>query len=74
MLTITRNAKVSKVSKVSKSIASTPNEIRLSDAEIARRVVAIRSGWSIAERVRRRREADKRFLDLIDSLSACEAA
>ncbi|TWU23057.1 hypothetical protein Pla52o_25910 [Novipirellula galeiformis] len=71
MLTITRNAKVSKASK---SIASTPNEIRLSDAEIARRVVAIRSGWSIAERVRRRREADKRFLDLIDSLSACEAA
>ncbi|GAA5507052.1 hypothetical protein [Novipirellula caenicola] len=59
---------------VSKSTSSTQNEIRLSDAEISRRVVAIRSGWSIAERVRRRREADKRFLDLISALSACEAA
>ncbi|GAA4471593.1 MULTISPECIES: hypothetical protein [Novipirellula] len=59
---------------VSNSTQSTQNEIRLSDAEISRRVVAIRSGWSIAERVRRRREADKRFLDLIDALSACEAA
>ncbi|EMI15990.1 hypothetical protein RMSM_07106 [Rhodopirellula maiorica SM1] len=59
---------------VSNSTPSTQNEIRLSDVEISRRVVAIRSGWSIAERVRRRREADKRFLDLIDALSACEAA
>ncbi|WP_442510099.1 hypothetical protein SH528x_001705 [Novipirellula sp. SH528] len=68
MLTVTRPETVSK--------ATTPaqNEIRLSDTEISRRVVAIRSGWSIAERVRRRREADKRFLDLIDALSACEAA
>ncbi|MFG0260803.1 MAG: hypothetical protein ACF788_00180 [Novipirellula sp. JB048] len=68
MLTVTRKV------EVSKSTPSNQDEIRLSDAEISRRVIAIRSGWSIAERVRRRREADQRFLDLIDSLSACEAA
>ena len=68
MLTVTRPE------TVSKSTTPAQNETRLSDAEISRRVVAIRSGWTIAERVRRRREADKRFLDLIDALSACEAA
>lgn len=45
-------------------------EIRLSDAEIAQRVDRIRSAWSIAERVARRREAERRFADLLDKLTA----
>ena len=30
-----------------------------SDAEISRRVLAIRNGWTVGERIRRRREAEK---------------
>ncbi len=59
---------------VSSLITSTQNENELTDAEISRRVLAIRSGWTIAERVRRRREAEKRFADLLDALATCEAA
>ncbi|WP_236622399.1 hypothetical protein [Novipirellula maiorica] len=50
------------------------SDVRVSDAEISRRVLAIRSGWSISERVRRRRDADQRFLDLMLALSAGDAA
>ncbi len=49
-------------------------EVRLSDVEISRRVLAIRSGWSISERVRRRNDANERFLDLMMALSTCDAA
>ncbi|WP_442510098.1 hypothetical protein SH528x_001704 [Novipirellula sp. SH528] len=49
-------------------------EVRLSDVEISRRVLAIRSGWSISERVRRRNDANERFLDLMVALSTCDAA
>ena len=50
------------------------SEVHLSDAEISRRVLAIRSGWSISERVRRRHDANERFLDLMVALSTCDAA
>tara|TARA_R110002073_G_scaffold60209_24_gene151325 strand:- start:6512 stop:6724 length:213 start_codon:yes stop_codon:yes gene_type:complete len=49
-------------------------DVYVSDAEISRRVLAIRSGWSISERVRRRRDANERFLDLMLALSAGDAA
>jgi hypothetical protein len=48
-------------------------EIRLSDAEIMERVRQIRANWSDAERAARRREADRRFETLIETLFA-EAA
>lgn len=46
------------------------NEISVSDWEITERVRKIRSGWSVAERVERRREAERRFADLIERLAA----
>jgi hypothetical protein len=50
-------------------------ETDLSDLEVSRRVLAIRAGWSLSERVRRRREAERRFADLLDALAVeCEAA
>jgi len=45
-----------------------------SDTEIIRRVQAIRSQWSVSERLRRRQEADRRFSDLLDALSVDHAA
>ncbi|GAA5507051.1 hypothetical protein [Novipirellula caenicola] len=65
--------------KVTPTIAAKPSKtnrtnVRVSDAEISRRVLAIRSGWSISERIRRRRDADQRFLDLMVALSGCDAA
>lgn len=39
------------------------------DIEIWRRVMEIRAGWSVSERVRRRREAENRFAMLLESLS-----
>jgi hypothetical protein len=54
--------------------APAQNEIAVSDCEISRRVMRIRSGWSVAERVRRRREADRRFDELIETLLGAEAA
>lgn len=44
------------------------------DAEISRRVLQIRSGWSLEERVERRREADDRFTDLLEKLNLFDAA
>ena len=44
-----------------------------SDAEIARRVAAIRGGWSEDECVERRIEAELRFADLLDTLLVCES-
>ena len=39
-----------------------------SDFEIMRRVRMIKSGWSLSERVRRSREAETRFVDLMCKL------
>ena len=66
MLTITCEPKTNE-------IAPTQNEILPSDLEISRRVLQIRSQWSISERLRRRREAEQRFADLMDKLTV-EAA
>ncbi|MEL6110607.1 MAG: hypothetical protein AAFU85_31765 [Planctomycetota bacterium] len=50
-----------------------PTKKRLSDAEILQRVREIKSTWTLAERAERRREADRRFESLIDTIFA-EAA
>ena len=52
---------------VSETRPSSQNET-LSDVEISRRVLQIRSTWTVGERVNRRREAEKRFADLLDAL------
>ncbi len=49
------------------------NENLPSDLEISRRVLQIRATWSLSERMRRRREAEQRFTDLMLKLSG-EAA
>lgn len=41
----------------------------LAELTAMRRAQAIRSGWSLTERIRRRREADRRFSDLVEALS-----
>lgn len=48
-------------------------EVSVPDAEIMRRVRNIRSSWSLAERMERREEADRRFETLLESIFA-EAA
>lgn len=54
---------------VSDSRISDQNETFVSDAEISERVMRIRSGWSAAERMQRRREAERRFANLIESIA-----
>jgi hypothetical protein len=56
------------VSKVTDNRPANQNETFVSDAEISARVLRIRSGWSVKERLERRREAERRFADLIDAL------
>ncbi len=69
MLTAATIAEFSEIPVVSQT------ETSLSDLEVSRRVLEIRSGWSLGERVRRRREAERRFADLLESLvTECEAA
>ncbi|TWU40963.1 hypothetical protein [Novipirellula artificiosorum] len=68
MLTATLNA------SVSDSVTLVQNETPVSDIEVSRRVLAIRSKWSVGERIRRRREAERRFTDLIEALACSEAA
>jgi len=53
---------------VSESRNLNQNETIVSDAEISARVLRIRSGWSVNERMERRREAERRFANLIESL------
>jgi hypothetical protein len=43
-------------------------ETQISDAEILQRVLNIRSGWTLAERIARRREAERRFAALVNQL------
>ncbi len=63
------------ISHVSVPPVVSRNETGLSDSEISQRVLKIRSGWSVAERVERRREAERRFASLVEALSdACPAA
>jgi hypothetical protein len=50
------------------------NETSISDAELLQRVNRIRSGWSVEERVARRREAERRFAELLDTLCEVTAA
>ena len=45
---------------VSETTSSAQNDTPLSDLEISRRVLRIRSQWTIGERIRRRREAVER--------------
>ncbi|MAI33736.1 MAG: hypothetical protein L7W43_07285 [Rubripirellula sp.] len=68
MLTSTNQNSVSERTSVPQ------NETFLSDAEISRRVMRIRSGWSVGEKVRRRREAEERFADLMGKLVGDTAA
>ena len=68
MLTLTNKK------SVSDRISVTQNETLPSDAEISRRVMRIRSGWSVGEKVRRRREAEERFADLMGKLVGDTAA
>ncbi len=51
----------------------TQNETIPSDLEIVRRVRKIKSGWSPTECIRRRRDAEDRFIDLMCKLGV-EAA
>ena len=53
---------------VSESIRAAQIETSPSDLEISRRVLQIRSKWTVSERVRRPREAEQRFADLVDCL------
>ena len=69
MLTVTCEQNVSKSNPVAQNETLLP-----SDLEISRRVLRIRSKWSVSERVRRRREAEQRFADLMDKLVGSDAA
>ena len=53
---------------VSETTRTAQIETLPSDLEISRRVLRIRSNWTISERIRRRREAEQRFVDLVDTL------
>lgn len=44
-------------------------DTKLSDFEIAHRVLAIRSSWTDAERVQRHTEAQRRFDSLLEALN-----
>lgn len=48
---------------------ATQSETRVSDVEISRRVLEIRSNWTLGERIRRRRQAEQRFADLLTALN-----
>ncbi len=58
---------------ISETTVAAQNETLPSDIEISRRVLRIRSRWSVGERIRRRREAEQRFVDLMSALAG-EAA
>ena len=53
---------------------SAHNEIPMTDAEVSQRVLHIRSGWSVQERIDRRQEAERRFAELIESLAGASTA
>jgi len=59
---------------VSEAAIVSPMETLPSDAEISRRVLSIRSNWSVQERIARRREADNRFANLLCALIDADTA
>ncbi|KAA1259947.1 hypothetical protein LF1_24850 [Rubripirellula obstinata] len=61
-------------STVAQMTTDTQNETLPSDVEIMRRVNAIRSNWTMSEKLQRRRAAEERFENLIDALCLAEAA
>lgn len=54
--------------------AAAQNEKLPNDHEIAERVLRIRSGWDLNERIARREEADRRFRELCESLGDIASA
>lgn len=68
MLTLTAESAVAQMTTTAQS------ETLPSDAEIMRRVHAIRSNWTISEKLQRRRAAEERFENLLDTLCLAEAA
>lgn len=54
--------------------SSSQNDIPVTETEVLQRVSSIRSGWSVQERVARRREAERRFAELIEALAETAAA
>ena len=62
MLTLTCEPNVSETTLIAQ------NETLPSDLEISRRVLRIRSRWSAGERIQRRRDAERRFADLMVKL------
>lgn len=69
MLTVTCEPSVSETNQAAQNETAAP-----SDMEISKRVMRIRSRWSVSERIRRRREAEERFGDLMIKLLGAEAA
>jgi hypothetical protein len=63
-----------KTTKLSETTAKAQSSVPRSDAEIARRVLEIRSSWDLNERIARRAEADRRFNELLDALTSAHAA
>lgn len=63
-------ATVPKVESTKAHSRPNQNETIISDQEISRRVLSIRAGWSVAERIERRQEAERRFAELLDKLTA----
>lgn len=55
---------------ISETPVASQNEALPSDIEISRRVLRIRSRWSVGERIRRRQEAEQRFVDLMSALAS----
>ncbi len=53
---------------------SAQNEIPMTDEEVSQRVLHIRSGWSVQERIDRRQEAERRFAELIEALAGASSA
>lgn len=72
MLTLTAAAATEQ--NYDENIALSQNETRLSDQEIFDRVASIRAQWSLEERIARRREADRRFENLVEMLADVEVA
>lgn len=62
MLTVTCEPAVSETHQAAQ------NETLPSDLEISRRVLRIRSNWTVSERLQRRRDAEERFADLMCKL------
>ena len=61
-------------SAVAQMTTTAQTETLPSDAEILRRVNAIRSNWTVSEKLQRRRAAEERFENLLDALCLAEAA